>query len=77
MAKSASGGAIFGAIGLDRISELHERDLGGPHQTRSVFGLAAQESADLIGRKRGGPSFALRRRRRRGSMLLVLRGRPD
>jgi hypothetical protein len=71
MAKSAPGGAVFGAIGLDRISELRERDLGGTHQTRSIVGLAA------FWRKCGGPSFALGRRRYRGLMLLILRGRPD
>src|SRR5208337_4654099 len=43
MAKSAPGFAVLGAIGLDCISELHERDLGGAHQMRSVVeGLAAQ-----------------------------------
>ena len=74
MAKGAPGGAVFGAVGLDRISELRERDLGGAHQARSVVGLAAQESADVVGRERGGTSFAFGRRR---LMLLVLRGRDD
>ena len=35
MAQGAPGGAVFGAVGLDWISELHERDLGGAHQMRS------------------------------------------
>jgi hypothetical protein len=64
----------LGAIGLDRISELRERNLGGAHQARSVVELAAQESADLVGPERGGTSFAIGRRR---LMLLVLRGRRD
>jgi hypothetical protein len=74
MAKSAPGGAVFGAGGLDRVSELRERDLGSAHEGRSVVGLAAQESADLVGPERGGTSFAVGRRR---SMLLVVRGRRD
>jgi len=74
MAKGPPGRAIFDAIGLDRISEFRERDLGGTHQARSVVGRAAQESADLVGRERGGTSFALGHRR---LMLLVLRGRRD
>jgi hypothetical protein len=74
MAKGSPGGAIFDAIGLDRISELRERDLGSAHSGRSVVGLAAQESADLIGPERGGASFAVGRRR---LMLLVPRGRRD
>ena len=74
MAKGPPGGAIFDAIGLDRISELRERDLGSAHEGRSAVGLAAQESADLVGPERGGTSFAVGRRR---SMLLALRGRRD
>ena len=73
-AKGAPGGAVFGAVELDRISELRERDLGSAHEGRSVVGLAAQESADLIGPERGGTSFAVGRRR---LMLLVPRGRRD
>ena len=49
MAKGPPGGAIFDAIELDRISELRERDLGSAHEGRSVVGLSAQESADLVG----------------------------
>ena len=71
MAKAPPGGAIFDAIGLDRISELRERDLGSAHEGRSVVGLAAQESADLVGPERGGTSLVGRRR----LMLPVLRGR--
>ena len=63
-----------GAIGLDRISELRERDLGVTHQTRSVVGVTTQEGADLVGRERGGTSVALGPRR---MMQLVLSGRPD
>ena len=74
MAKGPPGGTIFDAIGLDRISELRERDLGSAHEGRSVVGLAAQESADLVGPERGGTSFAVGRRR---LMLPVLRGRRD
>jgi hypothetical protein len=74
MAKGAPGGAVFGAVWRDRISELRERDLGSAHQMRSAVGLAAQESADLVGPERGGTSFAFGRRR---LMLLVLRGRRD
>jgi hypothetical protein len=72
--RARRGGAIFDAIGLDRISELRERDLGSAHEGRSVVGLAAQESADLVGPERGGTSFAVGRRR---LMLLVMRGRRD
>ena len=74
MAKGPPGGAILDAIGLDRISELREPDLGSAHKGRSVVGLAAQESADLVGPERGGTSFAFGYRR---LMLLVLRGRRD
>jgi hypothetical protein len=75
MAKSAPGGAVFGAVWLDRVSKLRERDLGSAHQMRSaVDGLVAQESADLVGPERGGTSFAVGRRR---LVLLVLRGRGD
>ena len=74
MAKSTPGEAVFGAIGLDRISELRERDLGVTHQTRSVVGVTTQEGADLVGRERGGTSVALGPRR---MMQLVLSGRPD
>jgi hypothetical protein len=56
MAKSAPGGAVFDPIGLDRISELREPNLGGAHKARSVVELAAQESADW-----SGPSAAERR----------------
>ena len=73
MAKGPPGGAIFDAIGLDRISELRERDLGSAHEGRSVVRLAAQESADLVGPERGGTSFAVGYR----LMLPVLRGRRD
>jgi hypothetical protein len=41
LAKGPPGGAIFDTIGLDRISELRERDLGSAHKERSVVGLAA------------------------------------
>jgi len=71
MAKSAPGGAVFGAVWLDRVSELRERDLGSAHQMRSVVdGLVPQESADLVGPEHGGRSFAFGRQ---GLMLLILR----
>src|SRR5579863_2227797 len=55
-AKGAPGGAVLGAVGLDRISELQERDLGGAHKMRSVVdALSAQERADRVGGERGGP----------------------
>ncbi len=71
MAKSAPGGAVFGAVRLDRVSELRERNLGSAHQMRSaVDRLVAQESADLVGPERGGPSFAFGRQ---GLTLLIVR----
>jgi Aldo/keto reductase family len=55
MTKSATGGAVLGAVDLDRIAELRERDLGGVHQTRLLVfdGLATQERADRIRHRRG------------------------
>jgi hypothetical protein len=53
MAKSAPGGVVFGTVGLDRISEHRQRDPGGAHQMQFIVdGLAAQERADLVGRRR-------------------------
>ena len=49
-----AGWRLFGAGGLDRVTELRERDLGSAHQARSaVDGPVAQESADLVGRGSG------------------------
>jgi hypothetical protein len=68
-AQSAPGGAVFDAVGLDRISELREGDLRGAHQMRSVIDrLAAQESADRVGRMRGG-AVRTRGRPERGRRL--------
>lgn len=78
MEKSAPGGAVFGAVRLDRVSELLERDLGSAHQMRSaVDEVAVQESADLVRGERGGLSFAPGLRRCRRLMLLILCGRLD
>jgi hypothetical protein len=74
MAKGAPGGAIFDAIGLDWVSELRERDLGGAHKAGIIAGLAAQKGANLVGREQGGTLFGVGRRR---LMLLALRGRRD
>jgi hypothetical protein len=49
-------------------------NLDGAHQARSIVGLAAQESADLVGPERGGASFAFERQR---LTLLILCGRRD
>ena len=53
MAKGPPGVAIFDAIGIDCISELRERDRQRARGAIRV-GLAAQESADLVGPERGG-----------------------
>jgi len=66
LSQSPPRGAVFGANGLDRISELHERSLGRAHQTGFVVdGLATQKSGDLVGRMRGGPRPAALRALRR------------
>ena len=84
MTKSATGGAVLGAVDLDRIAELGERGLGGVHQTRLLIidGLAAKERADRIRRRRGRSDVLFgmlgRDRRWRGGQWLPLPlRRPD